>query len=497
MNKNNNGYDSLLSMFEDDMKEEAKAQPVKKEPVDVYSSSDPKDINNPTGVRRPAPPPMKDTRTSMSKRFNGDMVDISSSSEKPENNGKKSGVYFSNPPRTIKNQAAREQGIAINPETKRKVNKRSEALKENALAKEKKRSSKARAAAIMLAIIVVVSGILCLYGIGCINDVLALKVEDKSIEVRVEKGMTDEEVIDILHENDLINNKTFCKLFIKFFNKDGEYISGIYTLTPKLGVEKMISTMKTDYKSAETITLTFPEGWTIEQIAEKLETNEVCTASSFISTLQTVDFSDEYKFIKAIPNKEKRFRVMEGYIYPDTYEFYVGENASSVVRRFLNNFNTKWTAEYQEQVEARNLTVDEVIIMASIIQKEAANKKQMAPISGILYNRLDDTSAFPLLQCDSTEDYLLKTIKPKLTSSVEDTQRYLQYRDNYDTYSDACVGLPVGAIANPGDDAIRAALFPEETDYLYFRHDVEGGIYYANTLAEHEENGRIAAKVGE
>ena len=298
-----------------------------------------------------------------------------------------------------------------------------------------------------------------------------------------EKGMTDAEVIDILHENDLINNKLFCKLFIKFFNKDGEYISGIYTLTPSLGVEKMISTMKTDFKSAETITLTFPEGWTIEQIAEKLETNEVCTASSFISTLQTVDFSDEYKFIKAIPDKEKRFRIMEGYIYPDTYEFYVGENASSVVRRFLNNFNSKWTAEYQEQAEARDLTVDEVIIMASIIQKEAANQKQMATISGILYNRVNEKPGAPsFLQCDSTEDYLLKTIKPKLTNSVEDTQKYLQYRDNYDTYSDACIGLPVGAIANPGDDAIKAALFPEETDYLYFRHDVEGGIYYANTL---------------
>ncbi len=491
----NKEYEGLLSSFEEEMAEKEKN--AKKEPEDIFSSSDPKDRNLAMGAKKPAPPPIKDNRTSMSRRFNGPMEDISSSSLAPENNGKKSGVYFSNPPRTIKNQAAREQGIAINAETKRKVSKRSAALKESAQTKSKKKTDKIKTAAIMLAIIVGVSAILCFYGIRCINDVLALNVEDKSIEVRVEKGMTDAEVIDILHENDLINNKLFCKLFIKFFNKDGEYISGIYTLTPSLGVEKMISTMKTDFKSAETITLTFPEGWTIEQIAEKLETNEVCTASSFISTLQTVDFSDEYKFIKAIPDKEKRFRIMEGYIYPDTYEFYVGENASSVVRRFLNNFNSKWTAEYQEQAEARDLTVDEVIIMASIIQKEAANKKQMGPISGILYNRIEKPDAFPLLQCDSTEDYLLKTIKPKLTNSVEDTQKYLQYRDNYDTYSDACVGLPVGAIANPGDDAIKAALFPDETDYLYFRHDVEGGIYYANTLAEHEENGRLAAKVGD
>ena len=252
-----------------------------------------------------------------------------------------------------------------------------------------------------------------------------------------------------------------------------------------------------DYKNAETVTLTFPEGWTITQMAEKLEANEVCTASSFISTLQSVDFSDEYEFIASIPDKDKRYHMLEGYMYPDTYEFYVGENASSVVRRFLNNFQSRWTEEYQKQADSRDLTIDEVIVMASVIQEEAANQSQMANISSVLYNRLDKPNAFPLLQCDSTEDYLLNTIKPGLTSSVEDTQKYIEYRDNYDTYSEACKGLPVGAIANPGADAIEAALYPADTSYLYFRHDTEGGVYYAETFAQHEENGRIAAKVGD
>lgn len=477
---NNNGYDDLLSMFEKE------GEGNNTQEVNAESK----------GPKRPSAPPVKENKTSMSQRFNREMEDISSNST-AENNGKKSGVYFANPPRTIKDQAAREQGIAINGETKRKVNERSAALKESAQVKEKKKSNKMKNAGIMLAIIVGVSAILCFYGIRCINDVLALNVEEKSVEVRVEKGMTDSEVIDILHDNDLIHNKLFCKLFIKFFNKDGDYISGIYTLTPSLGVEKMISTMKTDYKNAETITLTFPEGWTITQMAEKLEANEVCTASSFISTLQTVDFSEEYAFIASIPDKDKRFHMLEGYMYPDTYEFYIGENASSVVRRFLNNFQNRWTEEYQKQAASRGLTVDEVIVMASVIQKEAANQSQMSKISSVLYNRLDMPNAFPLLQCDSTEDYLLNTIKPGLTSSVEDTQKYIEYRDNYDTYSEECIGLPVGAIANPGNDAIEAALYPADTNYLYFRHDVEGGVYYAETFAEHEENGEIAARVGD
>ena len=489
MARDNNGYDDLLSMFEKNTEVENDAK-IKKEGFADTDASSPQ--------KKPSAPPMKQAKSSMAQRFNGDMEDISSHSDAvPQHNGKKSGVYFANPPRAIKNQAAREQGVAINGETKRKINKRSQALKESAQDKEKKKSTKLKNAGIMLAIIVGVSAILCLYGIGCINDVLALNVKDTSVEVRVEKGMSDNEVIDILHDNDLIHNKLFCKLFIKFFNKDGDYISGIYTLTPSLGVEKMISTMKTDYKNAETVTLTFPEGWTITQMAEKLEVNEVCTASSFISTLQSVDFSDEYDFIASIPDKDKRYHMLEGYMYPDTYEFYVGENASSVVRRFLNNFQSRWTEEYQKQADSRDLTIDEVIVMASVIQEEAANQSQMANISSVLYNRLDKPNAFPLLQCDSTEDYLLNTIKLGLTSSVEDTQKYIEYRDNYDTYSEACKGLPVGAIANPGADAIEAALYPADTGYLYFRHDTEGGVYYAETFAQHEENGRIAAKVGD
>ncbi len=498
MAKYNNEYDDLLSMFEETPKAPQepekekstqpqlnKAQPIQPQPIQPQQGTVPSDLSI-----------TKKEGTAMSRRFNRDIADISSDSSRG-NNGVKSGVYFSNPPRDIKSQAELEQGIALNSVTKEAAKKRSEAIKENnAQMPVKKKKHRLRNALIMFLIIGIISYSLCWYGLRCINDVLAFETEGEAVEVTVESGMTDEEVIDILYEKGLIKNKWFCKMFIEFFNKEGDYISGMYTLTPDLGVEKMISTMKTDFRSSETVTLTFPEGWTVKQMAEKLEANDVCTASSFITTLRTVDFSDEYEFIGTITDKDKRFISLEGYLYPDTYDFYVGENASSVVRRFLDNFEAKWTEEYKAQAEARGLTVDEVIIMASIIQEEAANKEQMGAISSVLYNRLDRPSAFPLLQCDSTEDYLLNTIKPSLSTTVEDTQEYLAYRDSYDTYSDVCVGLPVGAISNPGEDAIYAALFPEDTDYLYFRHDVEGGVYYAETFAQHEENGRKAALVG-
>ena len=434
--------------------------------------------------KKPTPPPMN----------NGDAAG-------QDKANLKGGVYFSNPPRTMDSQAKKSKNAKGAPKRRgasRKMNVEGEGVQ-----KKKKNifvrfftSKGFKRFMIMVAVIAVVSTTLCYFGIQCINDVLALDAEDTAVEVTVQEGMSDSQVLDILKEKGLIENKMFCELFLSIFDVEGNYIPGVYTLNPKMGVEKMIATMKTDYTGGETISLTFPEGYTIQQIAEKLEANGVCTASSFITTLQTVDFSGEYDFIAPIPNKEKRFRALEGYIYPDTYEFYVGENASSVVRRFLNNFKDKWTAEYQTQAEKLGVTVDEVVIMASILQMEAANAEQMPKIASVLYNRLDKPSTFPLLQCDSTEDYLLDTIKPQLSSSIEDSQKYLEYRDLYDTYSEACKGLPIGAISNPGNDAIHAALFPEDTNYFYFRHDVKGGIYYASSYAEHEQNGREAASVG-
>ena len=482
---NLNDYEELLSMFEDERKADS-----------------------------PKPTEEEAIKTKRQKKIDDFKIDINSNSAY-ENPNYKGGVYFSNPPRDIDKAAQREKRATVRKNQRAKpgvekfrVSAPPTTAKQNkAIADKKARNEKFQKTflgkfltyeklsklALAVAIIVLSSVVLCIYGINCINDVLAIDVDETAVEVEVSKGMSDADVIDILKDNKLIKNELFCNLFIKFFGKDGDYVSGVYTLTPSMGVEKMLSTMKADITLSETVTLTFPEGWTIDQIAEKLEANEVCTAASFINTLQNVDFSEEYSFIKSIPNKELRFRVLEGYMYPDTYEFYVGENASSVVRRFLDNFKNRWTDEYAKQAEDRGLSLDEVIIMASILQEEAASSSQMADIASVLYNRLDRPATFPWLNCDSTEDYLTETIKPTLTSSTEDIQKYIQYRDNYDTYSEECKGLPVGAIANPGDAAIRAALKPSSTSYYYFCHNTEtGDVFYANTMSEHESNMRKA-----
>lgn len=505
-------YDELLKQYE------PKQEPKRPE-KDISAERDVAKEKNATEQKNATATP-KSTENSpkyvkpIGKTETGSIPVTSSSSNKraapppltQDRNNFKGGVYFSNPPQKKGTDATKSAGRSgvqratangNNPNARRKANvqgKKKSNANDNAFIRFLK-SKGLKRFGIMVAVIAVVSTILCIYGIGCINDVLGISDDNISVEVTIEQGMTDDEVIDLLEEKGLINNKLFCKLFIKFFEKEGPYISNTYTLTPQMGVEKMIAIMKTDYTLGEIVTLTFPEGWNARQIAEKLEANDVCTASSFMNTLQTVDFSEDYDFIAAIHDKSQRFIGLEGYLYPDTYQFYVGENPSSVIRRFLNNFEVKWTEEYGNRASELGLTIDEVITLASIIQMEAANYDQMPGVSSVLHNRLDNTYTFPRLECDSTTAYYTDVIAPSYTTSSEDMKKCDTFRNLYDTYDDDCLGLPIGAIANPGGDAISAALYPDDTGYYFFNHDVNGGIYYAVTASEHDRNVALAESV--
>ncbi|MDR1628905.1 MAG: endolytic transglycosylase MltG [Oscillospiraceae bacterium] len=335
----------------------------------------------------------------------------------------------------------------------------------------------------LITFILAAATILTAYGITSLNDILAISRSSDKISILVTENMSTNDIIAKLEEKDLIKNAGFCKLFAKFMNYDEyTYPPAVYELRPNMGLEGMLRTLRATSTSNETVTLVFPEGYTVDQIFAKLEKFEVCSASSLYSTLSEVDFSSEFSFIKAIGNKAERYRYMEGYLYPDTYNFYIGENASSVIKKFLANFKTKWSDEYIAKAKELNMTVDQIITLASIIEKEGKNSDQMATISGILHNRLaDKTGSLSMLGCDSTYGYIMN-IDKKLLS----TDQYDRLFAAFNTYQ--IKGLPPGPICNPGDDAIYAALYPEDTSYSYFRHDKAGKMYLAKTLAEHNAN---------
>lgn len=239
-----------------------------------------------------------------------------------------------------------------------------------------------------------------------------------------------------------------------------------------------------------TVTVTFPEGFTILQIAQRLEENGVCSKDAFLKVC-----NEPYEGIE-IDNPEERIFLLEGYVFADTYEFYLNSDAKSVLKKFIDNFNKKVTPEIREKAENLGYTLDEMLTLASVIQLECDKDiAECANVSSVFHNRLK-SSSFSKLQSDVTTFYITKKLgdyigykeNVRLADQSDEIRRYI---DLYSTYY--CNDLPAGPICNPSIKAINAAVSPADTDYVYFLTDPSGEtFYYASTLAQHNQNGREA-----
>ncbi len=251
------------------------------------------------------------------------------------------------------------------------------------------------------------------------------------------------------------------------------------TDTPSVGLQ--------DGSLPLTVTVTFPEGFTLVQIAERLQENNVCTAADFIELTNDRGYLKAltYSFLGGIDNPKKRPFILEGYIFPDTYEFYTGEGAEAALKRFLDNTETKLTDAYKTRAAELGYSMDEILTLASIIQEEAGEIQHMADVSSVLHNRLNN-EAYGILQCDVTINYINDAVKdsPYINKRVSSVSK------NYNTYK--CYGLPLGPITNPGLHAIEAALYPADTNYYFFVTDALWNYYYAETYEEHQANCEIA-----
>ncbi len=337
---------------------------------------------------------------------------------------------------------------------------------------------------------ILVSFILAGFAISCVNDVLAINRDgEETIEVVLPDNADTGDAIRVLDKAGLIKNSIFCNIFAKAMGfSDDNYLAGIYYFTDDMGVEKMLTRFKTSSTRGTVISITIPEGYTVDQVFERLEKNNICTAESLYRVLNTVDFGNEYDFIAKIDNKDERYCVLEGYLFPATYEFEQGAEPASVIRKFLDAFKSRWTEEYAAKATELGMSVDEIITLASILEKEGTGEGQFLQISSVLHNRLNRSGLYPTLDCNSTKDYVKNTVAKRIT-----TPEINKYVVSYNTYEIA--GLPPSAICNPGTDAIESALFPTPSKNYFFRHDKNNEIYLAETLEEHNANGRKVQKI--
>ncbi len=323
---------------------------------------------------------------------------------------------------------------------------------------------------IYLCVILAIGVILGNFVASGIRDLLGASRDEAEVTITISPEMTDGDIIRHLEEVGAICEPFFFTLYAKVTG--ATYKPGTYVIKGNADYELINNSLRGTANRIDTVKVTFIEGWTLKQFAAALEEHQVCDADEFIEAVNQEDFTN-YKFIKAIPDPEDRGYVLEGYLFPDTYEFYKYSTPKTVIRKILNNVNSYViTREVYDKAEALGMTVDEVLTLASIIQKEVNNKTDMGLVSSAFHNRLKNWGANAKLQSDVTYFY---------EQSLGEG-----YEGLYDTY--VCTGLPVGPICNPGRMAIQAALNPTKSSYYYFVSDVNGKTYYAKTLAEHNKN---------
>ncbi|MCL2096528.1 MAG: endolytic transglycosylase MltG [Oscillospiraceae bacterium] len=357
--------------------------------------------------------------------------------------------------------------------------------------------------------VILISGFLSYNIIAIANDVFAFVKDDKSVNVVIPENAEISEISRILFDNELIKYPRIFDFYINYRKKDRiwEFEPGIYSVSAALNYDEMIWEFRVKPGEREIVRVTIPEHFNTDQIIDIfVEENGIGTREGFVRAINDTDYSQfGYRFLEPLyaPGANlspDRKYMLEGYLFPDTYEFYKDENEINIITKFLNNFGIKFAEEFYAKSEildrgyvesssdGRGLSIDDIIILASIIEREGRYRDDLPKISAVFHNRLLNANTFPYLQSDATIMYSYGFAKQDLT------QADLEEDLPYNTYTRR--GLPPSAICNPGYESIHAALWPEEEFlYYYFITDLTGRAFYSQTASQHEAHrARIRAE---
>ena len=313
----------------------------------------------------------------------------------------------------------------------------------------------------------------------CAADVLAFGREDKVVTVTVYEADTMEDIIDKLHAGGLIRYKSLFSLYADISDAEEDIKPGIYDLNTRYDYHALVNFMS-PRSSREVVKLTIPEGYTCRQIFALLEENRICTAVDAAAYAANGELS-EYWFLDGLERGTDN--CLEGYLFPDTYEFYKNSTPREALERMLDNFEHRFDGDMLTQLEAVNkkfkadYTVREIVIIASLIEKESAAPAESPNVSGVIYNRLFHWgNNRPLLNIDATIVYAQEGQNERIDTKLD-------HPDNTYLYE----GLTPGPIANPGLASLKAALNPESHNYYYYVLNPATGMHqFSTTYEEHQ-----------
>ncbi len=329
---------------------------------------------------------------------------------------------------------------------------------------------------------VILIGLLCflswsyIYNRG-INSVL--DENGQNMVFVINKGDRVKKIAENLKESNLIDSSLFFLLYTKKNEIDSSLQAGEYILSPKMTIEEIASILSRGDAIMQEKEIKILEGWSILDIDNYFRENGIFSGSEFkkISGASLDNWSFTFPQPEFLIDAPKG-ATLEGYLFPDTYRIFENSNSESIIKRMLNNFDSKLTEEMRADIKAQNKTIYEIVTMASLLEKEVRSYEDKRMVAGLFWNRIDNGQA---LESCATLAYILGVNKKQYT--YEDTR----IESPYNTYQNR--GLPPGPISNPGLDSIKASIYPIDNDYNYFLSSFDTGeTIFSKTYEEHLRN---------
>lgn len=296
------------------------------------------------------------------------------------------------------------------------------------------------------------------------------KNNKENIVVEIPKGAGISTMSDILYENNLIKNKDLFKVVVKLSNKVPSIKAGKYLLNKTYSNNDILNILASGKLYNDGIKVTIPEGSTSKEIVFILTNKKLGIKENYERLINSPkDFYKEYSFLK-----EDGITSLEGFLYPETYYFDKNASEKEILSTMISRFKNVYTDELKDRQKSLDMTLAQVVNLASIVEKEAVKDEDRPTIASVFYNRLD--IGMPL-QSDATIQYIFEERKKIVTYND------LKIDSPYNSYKNK--GLPPTPIASPGISSIKATLYPEETEYLYFVAKMDGGNNYSTNYEQH------------
>lgn len=301
-----------------------------------------------------------------------------------------------------------------------------------------------------------------------------MDVNGKDINIEIPAGSSTEKIANILYDNELIMNKTIFKFHVKNLKADGKLKAGNFDLNTNMALDNIINSLTVSGKSTNTVRFTIPEGYELIQVAEKLANENIVNKDRFLElTKDKANFQDKYEFLTLLEEGQS----LEGFLFPSTYEIYNGSEEEIVIEKMLNEFQKIYEKDLANKLDEMDLSLNEVITLASIVEREGKVDSERPIMSAVFHNRIAQNM---YLQSCATVQYILGERKPVLSNA--DTR----IPSPYNTYINE--GLPPGPIASPGEASLVAAVNPADVDYLFFVLTGSDGTHtFTKTYNEHLE----------